>query len=321
MVYLRLRLWNSWGCKLLSVSPMDNESFNVISISESILGEISAPGFNARVLASFERACDLITQRGTVVAFVHPQIGNGPFNVVLGSECSLKNWSCGVVLTGDGKVLRIRLNEGDSAIIHFGEAVCWNPRPDWVLLSSGNRMGTNLDGLRSIASLNSVSESLMNLRSPEKSTEAWKKQAGICIDGIITSFRSGALDAYRNHVSNLCGLGIGLTPSGDDWLAGWMIGLRLIKPSEVADQNGKVILEAAQGRTTTLSLAFLHAAALGEVSEHWKQLLTVLPDGITDQVEAAASLIMDFGATSGSDMLAGFLSAATLCSKNDGLTF
>ena len=35
------------------------------------------------VLAVFERACDLVTSDGEVIALVSPQIGDGPLNVVL----------------------------------------------------------------------------------------------------------------------------------------------------------------------------------------------------------------------------------------------
>ena len=41
------------------------------------------PGIGGRVLASFERVCDLVTDAGEVVALVWGGIGNGPLNVVL----------------------------------------------------------------------------------------------------------------------------------------------------------------------------------------------------------------------------------------------
>ena len=39
--------------------------------------------FTAQVLGMFENACDLVTPAGDVVALVVPQIGNGPFNIVV----------------------------------------------------------------------------------------------------------------------------------------------------------------------------------------------------------------------------------------------
>ena len=44
---------------------------------------ILRPGIGGRVLASFERVCDLVTDAGEVVALVLGGIGDGPLNVVL----------------------------------------------------------------------------------------------------------------------------------------------------------------------------------------------------------------------------------------------
>ena len=45
--------------------------------------------FDARVLAVFESACDLVTHDGDVIALVSPQIGDGPLNVVVGGAAAL----------------------------------------------------------------------------------------------------------------------------------------------------------------------------------------------------------------------------------------
>ena len=60
-------------------------------------------------------------------------------------------------------------------------------------------------------------------------------------------------------------------------------------------------------RTTTLSGAFLRAAARGECSVSWHNLLGALGDGVEIRVATAASEVMAHGATSGADSLAGFL--------------
>jgi hypothetical protein len=68
-----------------------------------------------------------------------------------------------------------------------------------------------------------------------------------------------------------------------------------------------LLLEAAAARTTILSAAFLRAAAEGECSAAWQELLGVLADGKAQRLEAALANVLSFGHTSGADTLAGFV--------------
>ena len=114
------------------------------------------------------------------------------------------------------------------------------------------------------------------------------------------------------------GLGPGLTPAGDDWLGGWLVGLHVraaMAPNTEASRPltvaavGRTVVEAAAGRTTGLSLAYLSAAAHGAVPRIWHDFLYALADADAGPVQHAAGGIMCHGATSGSDTLAGFLAA------------
>jgi hypothetical protein len=73
----------------------------------------------------------------------------------------------------------------------------------------------------------------------------------------------------------------------------------------------RALAKAAVDRTTTLSAAFLRAAARGECSAPWHALLAALSDGLSEEEEAritaAVQKILARGATSGADSLAGFL--------------
>jgi hypothetical protein len=71
----------------------------------------------------------------------------------------------------------------------------------------------------------------------------------------------------------------------------------------------QAVTAAANGRTTGLSLAFLQAAADGAAAQPWHDLLDALVDPDPDPVYHAARRVMRHGATSGADMLAGFIAA------------
>jgi hypothetical protein len=118
---------------------------------------------------------------------------------------------------------------------------------------------------------------------------------------------------WAEAVAGLAGLGPGLTPSGDDLLAGfacvayrarWAWGAGLF-----AELKG-----IPEGRTTPLSRSLLRWAADGVASERaltWlDQLLTGAPSPVGP--------VLAIGATSGADWIAGALLALDLCLKEVG---
>lgn len=102
------------------------------------------------------------------------------------------------------------------------------------------------------------------------------------------------------------GLGRGLTPAGDDFLCGVMLAAHQVLP--MPDTVCESIVDAAKGKTTTLSYAFLVSAAQGHVSEDWRSLL--LDDALGQKQGARLGLlgaVIQHGYSSGADSLAGFV--------------
>ncbi len=89
------------------------------------------------------------------------------------------------------------------------------------------------------------------------------------------------------------GCGEGLTPSGDDFICGWMLALRLKKKFEQA----QCLLPHALGNNP-ISNAFLEMAAKGRVNIALQHLLTSPTDAHIKKVCA-------FGHSSGADILCG----------------
>src|SRR5690606_24316898 len=83
-----------------------------------------------RILHIFERACNLLNERGEVLSIVTPGIGNGTFNLVFPREIcfldALSFESCISVSPG-------QLSLGD-LIISTARAELWDPQPDWERL-------------------------------------------------------------------------------------------------------------------------------------------------------------------------------------------
>jgi hypothetical protein len=115
---------------------------------------------------------------------------------------------------------------------------------------------------------------------------------------------TGDVDALRQGARRLAGLGGGLTPAGDDFLAGAMLRAWLAHPAPEA--FCRPIVDVAAPRTTALSAAFLRAAARGECSAAWHALLAALAGGGPAPLDEAVCGVLAHGHASGADMLAGF---------------
>lgn len=261
------------------------------------------PNVTGRVLASFRSVCDLVTEHGDVVALVWGPHGNGPLNVLLDQELDAA-MPAGAQFAMADHVLTV----GDVEV-DLSRATRWDARPDWVVLCA--RQHEIVAAAQAARRLNAglKEQSLLKQAGPAVSHTAAQVQRAAQL---------GDDSALRAAITALCGLGPGLTPAGDDWLAGWLLGRRLT--SDLSDPTGlanlsSLVTEVAATRTTTLSRAFLAAAAAGEADAAWHELLDALAGKAANQHinettrqrnNKAAASILRHGATSGAAMLAGF---------------
>lgn len=108
--------------------------------------------------------------------------------------------------------------------------------------------------------------------------------------------------------ARVCGRGRGLTPSGDDFLAGWLaVGWLLYGPQPAFLASCQRINEIARLSTHALSQCWLAYAAAGDVARPIGELLAALTDPNRDRLERASENVLVLGATSGYDLLQGIL--------------
>ena len=293
------------------------------SISLDVAELLAAPDLRARVESVFAEACNLVTETGQRFSLVSDRIGDGPLNAVLSHADALCVLDPGSQITGDGRWLIL----GHGWRVDLRRAQSWDPFPNYHRLAVRPRaVMTNVAWLQRTLPLIAPPSSFASLPAP--STEgAFGSRPSVVLTqiranqltrGLLAAHRHHNLAGIQAHARQLAGLGPGLTPAGDDWLGGWLVGLHVRaamapnteagKPLAVA-AVGRAVVEAAAGRTTGLSLAYLSAAARGAVPRIWHDFLYALVDADPVPVQHAAAEIMRHGATSGSDTLAGFLAA------------
>lgn len=301
-----------------------------LSISHWVWLQLQASTFHARVLAVFERACSLVTADGSVSALVLPHLGNGPLNIVVdGSPGDFASIEPGK----PARLVRDSLQVGKISV-PLANASVWDPRPDWHGLRDCCMTGIQqLPYLYTTALQYAPEGSLLALLpSPLISANAgpWsgrsnqvggtacspskpsgESQAMVLLAAARTGARAvqkgwrGDAVELEKGSRRLAGLGGGLTPAGDDFLAGVMLWAWLAHPTP--QRLGHSIVEAAAGKTTRLSAAFLRAAERGHCSDAWHRLLAALAKGGEEDLAQATLEVLSHGHTSGADVLAGFL--------------
>lgn len=272
------------------------------SISRPVHELLSSGGrIAARVLGSSPYACNLLSSDGDALVLASPTVGDGPLNIVV--EAGL-----GDVPKGTPGVIENGVLSLAGLAVSIKEAEVWEPCPDWAdLTSRRSQAAEQLPILWAMAERLAPRESLLG------SVLQWRRGAESPTGPLQARFWEGAKalaagwggsqEQAALGAAQLAGLGIGLTPAGDDFLLGSMLWAWLMHPSPRA--FCQVLAEAAVSQTTTLSAAWLRAAADGQFGAPLHRLLAALVG--RGDLETATRRLLLHGATSGGDTLAGML--------------
>jgi hypothetical protein len=124
---------------------------------------------------------------------------------------------------------------------------------------------------------------------------------------IMSGIAALAAGRLREGVRALAGLGEGLTPAGDDVLAGYSAALFALGRSR---EGGGVPASAlAAPRASPLGLAYLRCAERGELPDLAARLLLAIRRGVAEAVQAAVVDLEAWGASSGLGLAWGITAA------------
>lgn len=131
--------------------------------------------------------------------------------------------------------------------------------------------------------------------------EALREKAQIGYEKLCSGDISSAVMAFR-------GSGFGLTPSGDDFLIGLLLGLGVREISEKKNLHKlRAFIYDGTLANNMLVNTLLYQSMQKRPDENWRDLILAL--GGQKELEAAALDVIAQGASSGADTLTGFISA------------
>jgi hypothetical protein len=260
----------------------------------------------ARVLHVFNPVINLINEVGAVISITVPHLGRGPFSLMLHDALDFQQHvTSGSMIVVQGE----RLHVGEVEI-NLSGADSWEAKPDWghPRLAAETYSRHIAAILTTEAPDDSVALILTGHTDGPRLQARFLKKAHAGIDVLTEGLRTADPSLLAQGARELAGLGIGLTPAGDDFLVGVMHGLWLRLPAEQAAVLCAIIFHAAVGRTNRLSQAWLLAASQGEAGEVWHDLLNASQEKLDDAIRR----ILPTGHTSGADALAGFRHVLTM---------
>jgi hypothetical protein len=229
-----------------------------------------------------------------------PAIGNGPLTLTADFKIPTLGLRAGQLVSLSRQHIAI------SAAAHFVLDGCkpWRP-PDWPEPAAP---GCLIDACAAISGRGAVEAPPEALAAVVFGTPGASPALLRLAAPRIARFRSWLAQAFDRGPTNgapidgVIGLGPGLTPSGDDFLAGALAILDALTEHRVHAALGRAIGRAPSDVTSPLSWCLLKAAAKGHIGERLWDAVAALVSG---DASGAIAFIQTIGHSSGWDTLAG----------------
>jgi hypothetical protein len=237
-----------------------------------------------------------------LISVVDEEISDGPLNIVIRD---FHGESTGV----EAGPLSVGANSVVLGSLHFEftDADCYHSDlilDDWDPNLFDQNLGVLEDELRIASSPRSLAflldeHRIANFRPGFERALTDQVRRGVC------QMQNGHL---LDGVRTLRGCGLGLTPSGDDFIAGLLIGLNLLQQLRRRDYQpiaDEVFRAAKTGNI--FSNSFLDLARRGLLFGRVKELVLALMYESEQMVRSSAAKLMAIGGSSGADLGTGFL--------------
>ena len=268
----------------------------------------------ARPYHIFETVCNLINTEGEVLSLTLAPAEMTPLSLEM--KCRDLNMGLTKHIQVNSEVQKLgdQLRVGD-LIIQLGTHDRWNPAPDWEKAKARTQESQDLvDEITALLLSDHSPDSLAVLLIPngfeaQAQASSWLRTAINPIKTLLDGLERLDSNALQGGAGDLAGLGLGLTPSGDDFIIGVMHALWMTLDADRALSLCRKMLSVAAPRTNALSANYLETAARGEAAQAWHTIALAFAQNDTTNLNSAVEKLIELGHTSGQDALSGFLLA------------
>ncbi len=261
--------------------------------------------FEGEVHSIFSKALNTRTKENELISVVTREKLNGPNRILLklseAEDFVTLEIREGMKVKGNRQEVKI---DGGRLSISLEKAERWSPE---------SKRGGSTPCSQIKDNLSSLKKSLLIEREGDRISQALRTRT----QELITSIKEKDLPKVSENIKRLIGFGKGLTPSGDDFLVGFIASLHFLDSSKFKYFSREIrrMISLKKERTTFLSGKFLEYACQGKFSETILSLIKTIFSRNREEVEETTKRCLDFGATSGRDTVLGILSGLSLSIK------
>jgi hypothetical protein len=290
-------------------------TFRATRASSLVLSTLESRPRRGRVHSSFQRTVNVLCDDMTWLSLHPPDVPLDAYGVAVDgwnsdSQDGFLGVQAGAAVTADHA--RILLG-GNGASIDLEHTEVWQSKLDPIERLDPARlvgMGRNLRALVEDKSTESWFLSVVGgwPRPVRKPLEAlMRTKIAAALSQLHDSWISGGLERTLEAMECIVGLGSGLTPSGDDFITGFLGAAYCFAHDDGFREAVFSNIASPLGRTSLPAFFMLKAALGGHYPEPLSNLLRALVVGDVEALRRAVARLGGVGATSGQDMLAGVL--------------
>jgi hypothetical protein len=257
--------------------------------------------------SKFEKAINFIdphNQNKTLISLVNEEIGSGPFNIVVERYDRIPAKDIlSLEITPDSFLIR-SASYWEEVRIEDVQRGKYNSDINQTFENTDIAMKILEDFLLKLAYKNSL-VFLLDEKRKNNSNSVFERE-------LITRIQNGVEDLlnsrFNKGIGKLRGAGFGLTPSGDDFLAGVLYALNSVQRLTCLNTKRLInkIYTKARGENP-FSNTLLLCAKEGLFFERLKNLIYALITKNHKEIKKSLQSLLKIGQTSGADLAVGFL--------------
>lgn len=294
-------------------------------ICKSIYEEIVKREFIGEVHSVFNNSFNILDNNNLFYTFINSNKSMSPYCIRIDEDKSFLE--LGVNQKMEVRILQKKFIIKDlNTEIEFDKTKFWDKKPNLIFeISSINSVYLKLKYIGKFISQKGKRTGIFNLNTSllgrvegiefDLSEDITLSLADEFIKERFRSFIDSYIDEDTPNIykksKRIIGFGVGLTPSMDDFLSGLMISrvyysYYLNLDMSNALKINKSIVNDIENKTTLVSENMLKFASNGEVNDDIRNLMTnILGNDSINSLKAKLEKIINFGETSGTDILLG----------------
>lgn len=272
--------------------------------------ELAVGSGHGVVLSVTSGGAYVLGEAGHVFGVLGAEKSDSPLGLRVENVAPVLEVAAGSPFEFSGGCLRL----GGRRIVDLGEATPWRPRVPRLGGDAASRRAATRELLTALVEggHGPTRRSLAGLSESGSLDGRIERTMRFRVEYLVEALELREVDPAFEALTGLLGLGLGLTPAGDDLVAGvvaaaaWMAPYRPFAAALSGMACGKLEASVA-GRTGAISVRLLHHAVRGELYEPAMRLGEQAMAGDPAGVRASAAELLAIGGSSGSETAAGIL--------------